>query len=603
MFNPLSIEWWRSLFTKHGNKFAIFLVLVFALPLVFSYGSGCGSGGSGQGQAAATANAVVARINGEEITRVQFDNAVQRGGAQPGEQYAAAQGRAFDSLTSMVVVKQAAKKADARPTDAEVDRKIAEMKEQIVGKEGKEADWDTYLYKQINKTPSELRELVAESMVGEALQTKYLAAETVTDADAKKQYDQVKMQLVLLATELPMGSALPQGAQVYSDDAARKKADALYAKAKTGDIAAIARTESADVSRTKGGDTDWRNEFRDSPIGGSLGFGEAFDEAVRKAAKGEFTPVVVSTGSPKGYLFAKITDRRPDLPKTFDSKKEIEQLKQQRVQKKLTKLIQDGVKAAKVEVLDPDKKAYYEFAKFQKMEQHKQMGNSPFAAMMGLPEGPPPSQADIDKQKALAYKELEESLKRNPEDPTLNLLVASNVEKDLANVTKNRDRLIKLYETALKTTEDQETRFKLAGYYRDKGDKVNAAKNFEQIFRMTNASPGYDANSMQTELTIRQRLGAAFKSVDKTDLVEKNDAEIQKLMPRIIEAQVQQKAEQQKQALEQQKAGAGAGQPPINITPVSPGQAVPQPKDSGSDAKKPEDKPATGTTKDATKTP
>jgi len=74
-------------------------------------------------------------------------------------------------------------------------------------------------------------------------------------------------------------------------------------------------------------------------------------------------------------------------------------------------------------------------------------------------------------------------------------------------------------------------------------------------------------------------------------------------MPRIIEAQVQQKAEQQKQALEQQKAGAGAGQPPINITPVSPGQAVPQPKDSGSDAKKPEDKPATGTTKDATKTP
>lgn len=602
MFNPLSIEWWRGLFTKHGNKFAILLVLVFALPLVFSYGSGCGSGTTGQGRSAATANTVVARINGEDISRLQFENAVQRGGAQPGEQYATAQGRAFDSLTNAIIIKQAAKKENARPSDADVDRKIAEIKAQIIGKDGKESDWDTYLYKQINKTPSELRELVAESMVGEALQAKYIAAENVTEADAKKQYDQVKMQLVLLATELPMGGALPPGAQVYSDDAAKKKADAFYAKAKTGDIAAIARTESADVSRTKGGDTDWRNEFRDSPIGGSLGFGEAFDEAVRKTAKGEFTPVVASTGSPKGYLFAKITDRRSDLPKTFDAKKEIEQLKKQRAEKKLTKLIQDGVKVAKIEVLDADKKAYYEFAKFQKMEQHKQMGNSPFAAMMGLPEGPPPSQADVDKQKATAYKELEASLKRNPEDPTLSLLVANNVEKDLANVAKNRDRLIKLYETALKNMEDQETRFKLAGYYRDKGDKVNAAKNFEQIFRMTNASPGYDAASMRAELTTRQRLAAAFKSLDKTDLVEKNNAEIQKLTPRIADSEAKQRLEQMKQAIEQ-KTGAGAGQSPITITPTSPGQAIPSPKTSGEEPKNPQDKPTPGATKDAAKTP
>ena len=603
MFNPLSIEWWRSLFTKHGNKFAIFLVLAFALPLVFSYGSGCGGGNTGQGRSAGTANAVVARINGEDITRAQFESAVERGGAQPGEQYASAQGKAIDSLTNAIIVKQAAKKENARPSDADVDRKIAEIKGQVIGKDGKEADWDTYLYKQINKTPSELRELVAESLVGQALQAKYIAAENVTEADAKKLYDQVKMQLVLLATELPMGGALPQGAQIYPDAAAKKKADELYAKAKTGDIAAIARTESADVSRTKGGDTDWRNEFRDSMIGGSLGFGEAFDEAVRKTAKGAFTPVIASTGSPKGYVFAKITDRRSDLPKTFDAKKEIEQLKQQRAQKKLTKLIQDGVKAAKVEVLDVDKKAYYEFAKFQKMEQHKQMGNSPFAAYMGLPEGPPPSQGDIDKQKALAYKELEESLKRNPEDPTLNLLVANNLEKDLPNVAKNRDRLIKLYETALKTMEEQETRFRLAGYYRDKGDKVNAAKNFEQIFRMTNASPGYDAASMRTELTTRQRLGAAFKSLDKTELAAKNDAEVQKLMPRIAAAEAQQRAEQMKQAVEQQKTGAGAGQSPITITPTPPGQAIPQPKTSEGDAKKPEDKPASGAARDATKTP
>ena len=592
-FNPVSIEWWRGLFTKHGNKFALFIVLAFALPLVMSYGSGMfgGSGSRGRGQAAAAGNATVARINGEEITRQQFESAVQRSGVQPGEAYAEAQGKAFDSMTAAIVIKQAAQKANAHPSDAEVDRKIAQMKEQFLGKNTDASKWDEYL-SQTGKTSSEFRDAVAESMLGEALQNQYIAAENVTEADAKKQYDQVKMQLVLLATEMPQMGMLPKGARLYTDADAKKKAEELLAKAKTGDIGAIARTESADVSREKGGDTDWRDEFRDGMFGGSLGFGDAFDGAVRKTTKGEFTPVVASTGSPKGYLFAKITDRRSQLPKTFDPKKEIETLKQQRAEKKLRKLLQDGVAAAKIEILDPDKKAFYDFAKFRKMEQHKGMGNSPIAAMMGLGDGPPPTQAEVDKQKELAYKEMDESLKRNPDDPTLSLLVAQNLEKDLPNVVKNRDRLIALYETALKGMEDQKARFQLANYYRDKGDKVNAAKNYDQIMRMMNASPGYDVNSMQAELTARQNLRGAFKSVDKADLAAKNEEAMQRLIPKIAAETAKQQAAQR-----QQQMGSGANSP-LQITPTPPVNDVPKPKSAPLEGKTPESKPVSGTSKD-----
>ena len=600
-FNPISIEWWRGLMTRHGRKFSMLLVLAFAVPLVLSYGSGWfgGAGSRGRGQAGAAANATVARINGEEITRQQFDGAVQRSGLQPGEGYAEAQGKAFDDLTAAVVIKQAAKKANARPSDADVDRQIAQIKENVLGKNAQNSQWDDYLF-QRNKTPSEFRDEVADGMVGIALQNQYLAAENVTEADAKKQYDQVKMQMVLLATELPQGGMLPKGARLYNDADAKKKADELLAKAKTGDIGAIARTESADMSREKGGDTDWRDEYRDGMFGGSLGFGDAFDEAVRKTEKGQFTPIVASAGSPKGYLFAKVTDRRSQVPKTFDAKKEIEQLKQGRAQKKLRKLIQDGVAAAKIEILDPDKKAFYEYAKYQKMEKHKQFGNNPMiASALGLGDGPPPTQPEVDKQKETAYKELEDSLKRNPEDPTLSLLIAKNLEKDLPNVVKNRDRLITLYENALKTMEDQKARFQLANYYRDKGDKVNAAKNYEQIMRMMNASPGYDLNSMQDELTARQNLRGAFKSVDKADLAAKNEAEMQKLIPKIAEETAKQKAAQR----QQQPMGGLTNPPPITITPTPPNSKdAPKPKSAPVENKKPDDKPTSGTSKDA-KTP
>jgi hypothetical protein len=602
MFNPVSIESWRNLFTRHGSKFAILLVMVFAIPLVLSYNSGCGSGMAG-GSRAGAANAAVVRINGEEVSRAQFESAVQRQGVKLGDQFALAQGRAVDALTQQVVIKQEAKKANARATDADIDRQILQIKESVIGKNGKESDWETFLYRQRNITPSELRELVAEEMAGQALLNKYVAAETATEADAKKQHDQVKLQLVLIATELPQGMPLPPGARVYADAEGKRKAEELLAKAKTGDIGAIAKAESADMTRQQSGDTDWRNEFAEMMFGdsGALGYGKAFDEAVHQTAKGQLTPVVPASGFTKGYVFAKVVDRKSNLPKDFDAKKEIETIKQSRAQKKFSKLIQDGVKAAKIEVLDPDKKAYYEFAKFKKMEEHKNMGNSPLAAMMGMGEKPP-TQAEVDKQKALAYSELEASLKRNPNDPTLNAMIAQNLEKDIANVPKNRDRIITMYETALANgLEDQEIRFKLAGYYRDKGDKAKAAAAYERILSLINIAPAYDLASMRAELTARQRLGAGLKSVDRTDLVEKSDAEVPKLMQKIAEEEAKQKAAQPPGGM-----GSAPGSP-IQITPTptpSPASGSTAPKSEAARGTKPpaSPAPAPSTSKDA-KTP
>ena len=114
--------------------------------------------------------------------------------------------------------------------------------------------------------------------------------------------------------------------------------------------------------------------------------------------------------------------------------------------------------------------------------------------------------------------------------------------------------------------------------------------------RMMNASPGYDLNSMQDELTARQNLRGAFKSVDKADLAAKNEEAMQKLIPKIAEETAKQKGAQR-----QEQMGAGGLNSPMMITPTPSGDA-PTPKSAPVGNKKPDDKPASGTPKDA-KTP
>lgn len=102
MADPLSITAWRNTFTKHGSKFGWGLALIFGLPLVVQFGLSQYSGmGNNRAGADASQNAQIARVNGEPITMKQFLQITQRMQAQPGPQFAQAQGGALDQLISL----------------------------------------------------------------------------------------------------------------------------------------------------------------------------------------------------------------------------------------------------------------------------------------------------------------------------------------------------------------------------------------------------------------------------------------------------------------------------------------------------------------------
>src|SRR5439155_464808 len=71
-------------------------------------------------------------------------------------------------------------------------------------------------------------------------------------------------------------------------------------------------------------------------------------------------------------------------------------------------------------------KAYYDYAKVEELEQAKMM------AQFGQPsQDKPPTQPEIDAQRAMADAELEDLVKKDPQDSTAALLVARTLKTKL----------------------------------------------------------------------------------------------------------------------------------------------------------------------------
>ena len=96
----LSIETWRTLFTKHGSKLGWGLAVLFGAPLVVGFGvSQYANRANNVAEANADRNATVAVINGVEIPRQQYMNLAFSDRSQVGEQAAIAQDPRFAPCT------------------------------------------------------------------------------------------------------------------------------------------------------------------------------------------------------------------------------------------------------------------------------------------------------------------------------------------------------------------------------------------------------------------------------------------------------------------------------------------------------------------------
>lgn len=570
MSDPFSITTWRNAFTKHGQKFGWGLVVIFSLPLVIGFGWSQFSRG-GQSEAAATsANKVIMTVNGQAVTQAQFLSVAQssRSRSGPGEQFAESQGKIVEQLVTMTVIEQEARKRGIHADDAEVDKTIARIREEQLGAKSSDAEWESFVEHARHMSAREFREEVSKQMLGQALLKHMKEEEKISPEDLKNQSAEVKLQVVLVPTltSNPFASRQPGMPAPLPEPEALKRAEALRASAEKGaDMAALAKANSSDMlTNKKGGATDWKPEYKGGGPGspfGALGYGKEFDEAVHKTPAGGFTPVVKASSFSKGYIFARVLEKRTNQPKDYDPKKVMEELKDQRANARLNDLLKKLLKQARIEIKDPEKKAYYDVFKVRDGGQKSAM------AQMGYGDaGDAPSKAELDRLQQQVDTEFESLYKVRKDDPTIALILVNSLNRKrfdprLSPQEKDalRDRLIVLYETVLKGVENREYRFTLAGLYHEKKQDDLALKQYEMISKLMAADPPADQNARQAAKAARTRLATSYRDLGKPDFAAKEQqkvAEITKEIDEETRKETERKAAAAKKAQEDARAAA-----------------------------------------------
>lgn len=286
------------------------------------------------------------RVNGTAITRLEVDRAVKVMLAQnqvqqplPPEVMKQAQDAALEQLTSAELLYQEASKREPKDLDKQIAEKVAQNR----AKFGSDAEFEKAL-KGVDMTPKDMQDFTRKDIViGNFVETQFAAKATVTDAEARKFYDEnrekyFKKPESARASHILIGS--DEKASPEDRKKAKEKAEALLKRVKGGeDFAAIAKSDSTCPSSTQGGDL------------GSFGRGQmvpAFEKATFALKVGEISDVVETQF---GYHIIKLTEKQEASADKFEDVKGkiIEFMKREKVQKGLTDFIEQLKKTAKID--------------------------------------------------------------------------------------------------------------------------------------------------------------------------------------------------------------------------------------------------------------
>ena len=286
---------------------------------------------------------VLARVNGQPVTKVDFDRLIKNmeagRGAIPAERRDEVLRGALDQLITYSVLKQEAVSRKFAVSDADVDAQVATMQKQFPT----QAEFDKALSAR-NTTVEQLKaDARIDMAINKMMEAEVANAVAATDTDAKDFYDKnpdkftqpesVRASHILLLTK---------DADEAGKKAARTKIDALLKRAKAGeDFAALAKENSQDGSASQGGDLGFFPRGRMVP---------EFDQAVFALKPGEISEVV---GTQFGYHIIKLTEKKEGSTVPFDQVKPqvVEYLSNQKKQQRVDSFIDDAKKRAKIEVL------------------------------------------------------------------------------------------------------------------------------------------------------------------------------------------------------------------------------------------------------------
>lgn len=286
---------------------------------------------------------VLARVNGEPVTKTDFDRLVRNieigNGPIPAERRDQVLRNLLDQLITYTVMTQEAKAKNVTVTDGEIDERIKQMRGPA-----SDADFQKALEARHMSADQLRTDAKVQLTIEKMMEAQVASVSTATDTEAREFYDKnpekfkqgdtVRASHILLRVD----PNAPEPAKKQ----ARTRIAGLLKRARSGaDFAVLAKQHSQDGSAQQGGDLGYFERGEMVP---------AFSEAAFSLAPGQISDVVTTQF---GFHIVKVTDRKPAARVPYEqvSRQIVEYLSSQKKQERATQVVDEAKKRARIEVL------------------------------------------------------------------------------------------------------------------------------------------------------------------------------------------------------------------------------------------------------------
>jgi peptidyl-prolyl cis-trans isomerase C len=288
---------------------------------------------------------VLARVNGEDVTKVDFDRLIKNmelsaNQPVPAERRDEIFRRALDQLVTYALLTQETRARKVPVTDAEVESNLKQMRSQF--------PTEQEFAKALAARGMSLEKLKADTRIdisiNKMMESEASAQQTPGDAQVREFYD--KNPDKFKQDEAVRASHILFKVEESADAATKKKvkdqAEAVLKQVRDGaDFAELAKKHSADGSAQQGGDLNFFTKGQMVP---------AFDQAAFSLKPGQISDLVTTQF---GYHIIKVTEQRAASTVPFEqvSARIKEFLTQQQKQQKVEAFVNSLKQKAKIEVL------------------------------------------------------------------------------------------------------------------------------------------------------------------------------------------------------------------------------------------------------------
>jgi peptidyl-prolyl cis-trans isomerase C len=289
--------------------------------------------------------AVLARVNGEDVTKVDFDRLIKNMEVRanqpiPAERRDEIFRQALDQLVTYTVLTQETRARKMSVTDEEVDNTIKQMRSQLPDEETFKKALDARGMT-LDKLKSDTR---IDLSINKMVETEVSTAPAPSDAECREFYDKnpdkFKQDESVRASHILF--RVDENADATTKKKVMDQAQSVLKEARSGaDFAELAKKHSADGSAQQGGDLNFFTHGQMVP---------AFDQAAFALKPGEISDIVTTQF---GYHIIKVTDHKAAATVPFEqvSPRIKEFLTEQGKRKKADAFIQGLKQKAKIEVL------------------------------------------------------------------------------------------------------------------------------------------------------------------------------------------------------------------------------------------------------------